>query len=50
MPNGGILVPRPGFEPGPPAVEMQSPNHWIAREFPIDFDFIIQSFMTVPSR
>ena len=28
----GILVPRPGIEPSPPAVEAQSPNHWTARE------------------
>ena len=35
----GILVSRPGIEPGPPAVRAQSPNHWTAREFPI-----IQSF------
>ena len=31
----GILVPRPGIEPVPPAVEAQSPNHWTAREFPL---------------
>ena len=30
----GILVPRPGIEPGPPAVEAWSPNHWTAREVP----------------
>ena len=30
----GILVPRPGIEPRPPAVEAQSPNHWTTREFP----------------
>ena len=30
----GILVPRPGIVPMPPAVEAQSPNHWTAREFP----------------
>ena len=29
-----ILVPQPGIEPVPPAVEAQSPNHWAAREFP----------------
>ena len=29
-----ILVPWPGSEPMPPAVEAQSPNHWTAREFP----------------
>ena len=28
----GVLVPRPGMEPGPPSVEAQSPNHWTARE------------------
>ena len=28
----GILVPRPGIEPVPPAVEAQSLNHWTARE------------------
>ena len=32
----GILVPQPGVKPYPPAVDMQSPNHWIAREFPPD--------------
>ena len=31
----GILVPWPGIEPGPPAVEAQSPNHWTSREFPL---------------
>ena len=31
----GILVPRPGIEPGPPAVEAWSPNHWTAGEFPM---------------
>ena len=30
-----ILVPQPGIEPLPPAVEAQSPNHWTAREVPI---------------
>ena len=29
----GILVPQPGIEPIPPAMEVYSPNHWIAREF-----------------
>ena len=29
---GGILVPRPGIEPAPPAVEAQSLNHWTTRE------------------
>ena len=27
-----ILVPRPGIEPVPPAVEAGSLNHWTARE------------------
>ena len=30
----GILVPRPGIEPGPSAVKAWSPNHWTARELP----------------
>ena len=30
----GILVPQPGIEPVPPAVEAQSRNHWTAREVP----------------
>ena len=29
-----ILVPRPGIEPAPPAVEARSLNHWTAREVP----------------
>ena len=28
----GILVPQSGIEPGPLAVEVQSPNHWTIRE------------------
>ena len=36
----GILVPRPGVEPVPPAVEAQSPNHWTAREFPLLVSFL----------
>ena len=32
---GGILVPQLGMEPMPPAVDVQSPNHWDAREFPV---------------
>ena len=30
----GILVPRTGIKLAPPAVEMQSLNHWTAREVP----------------
>ena len=29
-----VLVPQPGIEPMPPAMEMQSLNHWAAREVP----------------
>ena len=30
----GILVPQPGIEPTPLAVEAWSLNHWTAREVP----------------
>lgn len=30
----GIIVPQPGTEAVPPAVELQSINHWISREVP----------------
>ena len=30
-----ILVPQPGIEPIPPAVEAQSPNHWTTRKFSV---------------
>ena len=30
----GILVPQPGIKPVPPAVEVQSLNHWTTREVP----------------
>ena len=29
-----ILVPQPGIDPTPPALETQSLNHWISREVP----------------
>ena len=32
----GILVPQPGIEPVPPAMEAPRPNHWTAREVPHD--------------
>ena len=35
-----ILVPQPGDEPVPPAVEVRSPNHWTTREFP-NFSFFV---------
>ena len=28
----GILIPRPGIKPMPPAVEARSLNHWTTRE------------------
>ena len=31
----GILVPRPGLEPVPPAMEALGLNHWAAREVPV---------------
>ena len=31
----GILVPRPGMQPEPPAVEAWSLNHWTTREVPL---------------
>ena len=31
----GILVPWPGIKPVSPAVEVQSSNYWITREFPV---------------
>ena len=36
----GILVPQPGIESGPPAVEVWSLNHWTAREAPRDNGFL----------
>ena len=31
----GILVPPPGMEPTPPALEARRLNHWTAREVPV---------------
>ena len=36
----GILVPQPGIEPVFPAVQVWSPNHWTAREFPEIYIYI----------
>ena len=30
----GMLVPQPGLGPSPPAVKVQSPNHWTTMEVP----------------
>ena len=35
----GILVPRTGIHPRPSEVRAQSPNHWAAREFPLESSF-----------
>ena len=35
----GVLVPQPGIEPLPVAVEEQSPNHWTTREVPVHVVF-----------
>ena len=40
----GILVPPPGIEPVPPAVEAWSLNHWTAREVPGQGSFYVNSF------
>ena len=32
-PECGILIPQPGIEPVPPAVEAWSSNHWTSGEF-----------------
>ena len=37
----GILVPPPGIEPAPPALEAWSLNHWTAREVPRFLYFLI---------
>ena len=37
----GILVPRPGMEPMPPALEAQGFNHWTAREVPRALTFLL---------
>ena len=38
----GILVPWPGIDPMPPAVEAWNLNHWTAREVPI---YILNSIL-----
>ncbi|XP_059872839.1 tRNA-queuosine alpha-mannosyltransferase isoform X2 [Delphinus delphis] len=37
QPPERILVPRPGIEPAPPAVEVQSLNRWATREVPSEY-------------
>ena len=43
-----ILVPKPGIEPLPPAVEAQSLNHWIIREVPFFFLLINSKAARLP--
>ena len=40
----GILVPRPGIKPSPPAVEVRSSNHWTTREVPWSFSCLFFFF------
>ena len=40
----GILLPQPGTEPMPSAVEARSLNHWIAREVPLNKGFDLHDF------
>ena len=42
----GILLPQPGVEPVPPAVEAQSLNHWTAREVQKLYIFLIKKIYT----
>ena len=42
----GISVPRQGIKPWPLAVKVQSPNHWIAREFLKDSCFKYETLST----
>ena len=41
-----ILVPQPGMEPGTPAVEALSPNHWNTREFSYNHFLFKREFRT----
>ena len=47
----GILIPRPGIKPVPPAVKVQSPNPWTAREVPetAHFRACLPTHMGLPS-
>ena len=40
----GILIPQQGIELGPWAVKAQSPNHWTARDFPVDLFSSYQNY------
>ena len=43
----GIIVPWLGIEPWPPAVKVQSPNHWTTREFPYYNDHPINTIIFI---
>ena len=47
-----ILVPQPGIEPSPPAVEAQSLNYWTAREVPnkLNLNWQAQEFLDAYTR
>ena len=40
----GILVPQPRMEPEPPALEVQSLNHWTTGEVPSFFLSALDNF------
>ena len=40
--HAGILVPRPGMEPVPPAMEAQRPNLWTAGEVPQSCSLLLE--------
>ena len=44
----GILVPWPGIEPSPPAVEAWSLNHWTTREVPTPHIYTVSKVLTFP--
>ena len=43
----GILVPWPGIEPMPPALEARSPNHWTTREVLLSVVFLFIFFFNL---
>ena len=40
-----ILVPQPGMERAPPAVEVWNLNHWTAREVPTKCFYVVAIFI-----
>ena len=44
----GILLPRPGIEPEPPAVEVRSLSHWTARDISLEL-FLPTKLNSIPS-